>query len=882
LIVRNIEVFLVVLVILSFQTITFAIDFVPFGHRDVVWRLTTDGKAVYSVGADGTLKVWTSNLLLVQSVPTHSSWARAVAVNDKYIAVGGYKPDNTIKIYDKSTLRLVRTLTGHTGSVFSLTFYKDLLISGSSDNKIIVWKNFAPLKTLLMHDGWIREMFVSGDLLVSGDENGRVVVTNLNNFSLAKTFEINEMITSMSGIKDEVFIGTAVGNVYELTLKDKKMKKLTDKYITQETSAETPPSQISSILCTTDKLFISVVGTVLVYSLKGGEVSFIRSFDASETEITSLTILDDRLFVANRYGEIFTYTVEGKYIAKSLRHYLSSAKVLSNGVHLIISRETGDVEVYNKDSATLLWKTNIGKAVRSLAITNTNQEETIIVGCEDGSIYFIKDGHTIRSVKIDNAAISLAVVADTVYVGTLGTVYSITRGGIQKLFTNPDEWNTCIFQDAKNLSSLYVGTNVGRVYSLNLSKRTNEKVVELQDYVVKITEIDKLPIAVTFNGRVYNLSTRKLMATFPENVYDIACKVGLILSAGQSLSYVDVTKGTIKNLTQFEAPLVSISTQEDDGNYVFVGLSNGQVIQLEIQVKNKVPSAKVVKRFSPELAKISSIVVDDSKDAVICGHEDGKVSIWQKDGKDSSSYSITKILDDHTQSVKKVITYKDYVISSSADGTIKIWDFETGKLIITLMGHSNYVWALYAVDSRLISGDWNGKLIVWNIENVKNVYKDQEIQTSLSITDIWTDTKDEIYLSTLEGYIVKISGNALSSMKKLKVAKETLWSIDGLSDSIYTAGWDGNLYTLDRDLKFVNVYKSHNSTIFKVAICNSNIITAGSDNLIKVWGSKGNSLILEKTFSDFRQSILAIALSKETGKIITTDGNSILELQIGK
>jgi len=90
-----------------------------------------------------------------------------------------------------------------------------------------------------------------------------------------------------------------------------------------------------------------------------------------------------------------------------------------------------------------------------------------------------------------------------------------------------------------------------------------------------------------------------------------------------------------------------------------------------------------------------------------------------KDGKDSSSYSITKILDDHTQSVKKVITYKDYVISSSADGTIKIWDFETGKLIITLMGHSNYVWALYAVDSRLISGDWNGKLIVWNIQNVK-------------------------------------------------------------------------------------------------------------------------------------------------------------------
>jgi len=817
--------------------------------------------------------------LLVQSVPTHSSWARAVALNDKYIAVGGYKPDNTIKIYEKSTLKLVKTLKGHTGSVFSLTFYKDLLISGSSDNKIIVWKNFTPLKTLLVHDGWIREMFVSGDLLVSGDEDGRVVVTSLNNLSVAKTFEINEMITSMSGVKDDVFIGTAVGNVYKLTLNDKRMRRLTDKYI--KASAETPPSQISSILCTADKLFISVVGTVLVYSLKGGEVNFIRSFDASETEITSLTILDDRLFVANRYGEIFTYTVEGKYIAKSLRHYLSSAKVFSNGIHLIISRETGDVEVYNKDSATLLWKTNIGRAVRSLSIMTTNQEETIIVGCDDGSIYFLKDGHTIRSVKIDNAAISLAVVADTVYVGTLGMVYSITRGGIQKLFTNPDEWNTCIFQDTRNLSLLYVGTNIGHVYSLNLSKKTNERIMELQDYVVKIAEIDKLPVAVTFNGRVYNLLTTKLMATFPENVYDVAGKVGLILSAGQSLSYVDVTKGTIKSLAQFETPLVSISTQEDDGNYIFIGLSNGQVVQIEMQVKNNVPSARIVRRFSPELAKISSIVVDDSKSAVICGHEDGKVSIWQKDGRDSSNCSIAKILDDHTQSVKKVITYKDYVISSSADGTIKIWNFETGKLDITLMGHSNYVWALYAIDSKLISGDWNGKLIVWDIQNVKNVYKEREIETSLSITDIWTDTRTEIYLSTLEGYVVKISGSALNSMKKLKVAKETLWSIDGLSNSVYTAGWDGNLYTLDRDLKLVNVHKSHNSTIFKVATFNGNIITAGSDNLIKVWESKGNSLALEKTFSNFRQSILAIALSKETGRIITTDGNSILELPLG-
>ena len=878
---QSIAVVLTVLTILLSQTIVLAIDFVPFGHRDVVWRLANDGKSIYSISADGTLKIWTQNLLLIQSVPTHSSWARAIAVSDKYIAVGGYKPDNTIKIYDKSSLKLVKTLTGHAGSIFSLAFYKDLLISGSSDNKIIVWKNFAPLKTLLVHDGWIREMFVSEDLLVSGDENGRVVVTNLSDFSIVKTFEINEMITSMSGNKNEVFIGTAIGNVYKLVLKDKKIEKLTDKYITQKAGAQTPPYQIGSILCTDDKLFISIAGAVLVYNLNAGRISFVRSFDASEAEITSLTILGNKLFVANRSGEIFTYTIDGKYIAKSLRHYSSSAKVLSSESYLIIARETGDLEVYNKDSAILLWKTNIGKAVRSLAIMNTNQEETIIVGCDDGSIYFIKDGHTIRSVKIDNAAISLAVVANTVCVGTLGTVYLITQTNVQKLFTNPNEWNTCIFQDDTNPSSMYVGTNVGSIYSLNLSKRANEKIMELQDYVVKIIKIDKSIMAITFNGKVYNISTKKLMATLSENVYDALGKNNLLFSVGQFLNYIDVTKGITRSLMQFEAPLVSISTQ-GNSNYSFVGLSNGQVIQLEMQVKNNVPSVRVVKRFSPELAKISSIAVDDSKSAVVCGHEDGKVSIWQRDGKDSTNYIITRILDDHTQSVKKVITYKDYIISSSADGTIKIWNFENGKLMLTLMGHSSYVWALYVIDSRLISGDWNGKVIVWNIENIGNVYKEHEIQTGLSITDIWADTRNEVYISTLEGYIAKLSGNALNSVKKLRVAKETLWSIDGVSNRIYTAGWDGNVYMLDKNLNLVSIYKSHNSTVFKVAIYKDDIITAGSDNLIKVWKSKGNTLVLERTFSNFRQSILAIALSKETGKIITTDGSSILELHIDK
>ncbi|HOQ40100.1 MAG TPA: PQQ-binding-like beta-propeller repeat protein [Fervidobacterium sp.] len=884
---QSIAALIIILTLLSFQITIPAVDFVPFGHRDVVWRLATDNKNIYSVSADGTLKIWTQALLLEQGLPTHSSWARAVAVSDKYVAVGGYKPDNMIKIYEKSTLKLVKSLTAHTGSIFSLAFYKDMLISGGSDNRIIVWKDFAPVKTLVLHNGWIRELFVASNLLISGDENGRIVITNLTNFSTVKVFEIGEMVTSMHGTANEVFVGTTMGSVYKITLSQKKIEKLIDKNIQQRFGNQglSPSYSIGSIFCTDDQLFISVEGTVFVYNLKSGKTTYSHAFDASETEITSLILINGRLFVANRYGEIFAYNIDGRYITKSSRHYYSSAKVLSTSVYLVIARETGELEAYDKNSSKLVWKTNIGKPIRSLSVVGSGHEEVILVGSNEGNVYFLRNGRTIRSVKLENAVVSLLVDTDRIYAGTFGAVYLITESNVQKIFSDPDEWNTSIFSDKHATNLVYIGTNTGRIYALNTSKKTSEKIAELQDFVIRIIRNEKSLIAATFTGKIYNFASKKVEVLPQRSIYDVFYKNGMLFIAGQSLNCKYVDRDVNKTLIEFEAPLVSISAQESENNYLFVGLSNGQVLQLEIDLKDTLPSAKIVRRFSPELAKISAITVDDSREVIVCGHEDGKLSVWEREGKTYGNYKITKILEDHLESVKRVLVYGDYVISASSDNTVKIWNLTTGKLIVTLMGHSSYVWALYIVDSKLISGDWNGKLIIWNIKDVYNVYKERDIQIGLSITDIWADTINEIYLSTLEGYAVKISGN---SIKKLKLAKETLWTIDGDSLRVYTAGWDGNLYILNRNLEVLNRYKTHSSTVFKIAIYRDNIITAGSDNLIKVWKIKvgidnksKDILTLEKTFSDFRQSILTIALSKKTGKIITTDGDSIIEIEIG-
>lgn len=57
---------------------------------------------------------------------------------DDHKIVSGLR-DNTIKIWDRSDLKCVKTLTGHTGSVLCLQYDDKVIISGSSDSTVRVW-----------------------------------------------------------------------------------------------------------------------------------------------------------------------------------------------------------------------------------------------------------------------------------------------------------------------------------------------------------------------------------------------------------------------------------------------------------------------------------------------------------------------------------------------------------------------------------------------------------------------------------------------------------------------------------------------------------------------------------------------------------------------
>jgi hypothetical protein len=96
-------------------------------------------------------------------------WAYYVSVHSRGFVCGGLH-DGSIRVWNRATLEVERTLTGHTDAVQALVSVEGWLISGSKDRGIRVW-DVATGRcegTLEGHTDQVRCLAVSGDRLVSG------------------------------------------------------------------------------------------------------------------------------------------------------------------------------------------------------------------------------------------------------------------------------------------------------------------------------------------------------------------------------------------------------------------------------------------------------------------------------------------------------------------------------------------------------------------------------------------------------------------------------------------------------------------------------------------------------------------------------------------
>ena len=117
----------------------------------------------------------------------------AFSPDGEYVAAGTGYPDNAIRIWSVGDWSLLRTYTGHTGSVYGLAWSPDgqLIISGGADNIGRIWRvsDGVQVGSLVGHTDWINSVDVSpdGQYVVTGSWDNTAKVWNLSDGSLVRT-----------------------------------------------------------------------------------------------------------------------------------------------------------------------------------------------------------------------------------------------------------------------------------------------------------------------------------------------------------------------------------------------------------------------------------------------------------------------------------------------------------------------------------------------------------------------------------------------------------------------------------------------------------------------------------------------------------------------
>lgn len=227
-------------------------------------------------------------------------------------------------------------------------------------------------------------------------------------------------------------------------------------------------------------------------------------------------------------------------------------------------------------------------------------------------------------------------------------------------------------------------------------------------------------------------------------------------------------------------------------------------------------------------ASVNSVAISPDGKILATGSDDNSAKIW-----DLQSGNVILTLKGHNASVNSIAFSPDgkRLATASIDNTAKTWDIGKGKTLSTFIGHKSYVSSIaFSPDGKYLatgSGDKTAK--IWDAETGKEI-------------------------RTLNGHIATVSGIAFSPDGK----KLVTGSVDKTAKI-----WD---FESGKEIRTLN---GHDSYISSIAFSpdGKKIATGSDDKTAKTWDAETGMEI--RTFSGHNSYVSSIAFSPDGKKIAT-------------
>ena len=171
------------------------VDYPSFHHAEASVNGTPYGHQIYHVPSD-----------------FHSASILCLQYDEEILVTGS--SDNDLIVWDVSTYEPIQRLKQHQGGVLDVAFDADHIVSCSKDCTIVVWdrKTLKPLRTLTGHNGPVNAVQLRGNLLVSASGDGVARLWDLTKMECVREFPAKERGLAAVEFSDDAKYVLAGGN----------------------------------------------------------------------------------------------------------------------------------------------------------------------------------------------------------------------------------------------------------------------------------------------------------------------------------------------------------------------------------------------------------------------------------------------------------------------------------------------------------------------------------------------------------------------------------------------------------------------------------------------------------------------------------------------
>ncbi len=659
----------------------------------------------------------------------------AFSPDGKFAATGS--SDKSVKLWETSTGREIRSFMGHTHDVRYLDFGPTgrYLASIDRDYHLKIWE--------IPTSREVHDIFMEADRILSVDfhPDGNSIIAGTERshairFSLGDGVEIQRFKPDTADIPMQKKFGYPTAR-----------------------SVEISPDGKTLLTGSSDR-------TAFVFDLRSGKQ--VRKFKSDRTSCTSCSISahfspSGEEIVAGNMDSVFIWNTSDAKVLRSMKGRKGrwGTAYFSHDGRYILSTLYGDCHI---------WDASTGEQVSVLEghlkdITDAGfhpSKDLVITGSEDrtAKIWRLPSGKEMHSLQGYLNDVDEKILSD-------GYMYWVA-------FMN----EVRLSPDGKYAAIGKMG-NLARLYDFYTGKpvqtfRGHEGIVISLDF----SPDGKLLATGAADGtaRIWNIESGNMMVSLPERTANIPCfsvdfsPDGKLLATGSWDGMVRIWEvGTGRLLQRIRAheDVSPYSVQfSHSGLYVISGGLDRKLKMFEID------TGEEIREFIGHTNVVSAVRRHPEHNMIITASWDGKAKLW-----DLATGMQLKKFTAHEARLQALDIDETgrYMVTGSDDNTAILWDIRTGSVIRTFEGHRGTVSSVN-IDSSgqwLVTGSHDGTLKTWNLKTGE-----------LLLTYIFMG-EDDWMVSTADGHFDASEG----ARKSIFFARGTeLFNIDQFFDEFYSPG----------------------------------------------------------------------------------------------